>query len=536
MMYLLLRNNKQSGPHSLDEMRSLGLKAYDLVWVDGKSAAWRYPCEVEELKAFSPVVEEQPFDRFYKKPSPAKSAVTTTSEPPAAPGRRIIYVTMPAGKGPAVLRESTVQRESTILHESTVQRESTVLHESADQRESSRNNFGTAILPPAPSRSAEPRAIDIQFVDPPPRQTAAQVVNDPLSAYQPVPVGTINQPTRTEPFETVNQHTRTEPAETVNQHPRMEPVEKLSQFQADWKNNVELTPPIHKRRTTRIFQPLLVVACILALLAAGIFIGLSINNGGLGLRQKIAARDALKGNGPTDRTPQQPPAANAGAPALVPAVQALSAADSVKGGLSTAPSAGHTSPNAAADKAQLPRHTSPREKTAAANGRTQNTPITSSRGALSARGALSPQGALSSKDSAAAASMTMPVVDREAVHRADPPTDKSANADKDLVRRNIANLVSVGTKGYTVGTFGGISGLQLTVSNRSEYPLDLVVVEVQYVQANKKTFKTENLYFRSIGPGSAMMQEAPKSARGIKVQYKIILVNSKEPGLSYSGN
>ncbi|MGZ5136137.1 MAG: hypothetical protein ACXWCG_13350, partial [Flavitalea sp.] len=37
------------------------------VWLEGRSAAWRYPSEIEELKAFSPVVEEQPFDRFYKK-------------------------------------------------------------------------------------------------------------------------------------------------------------------------------------------------------------------------------------------------------------------------------------------------------------------------------------------------------------------------------------------------------------------------------------------------------------------------------------
>ena len=65
MMYLLLRNNKQSGPYSLDELKTMGLKAYDLVWVDGRSAAWRYPCEVEELSAFAPAVEEQPFDRFY---------------------------------------------------------------------------------------------------------------------------------------------------------------------------------------------------------------------------------------------------------------------------------------------------------------------------------------------------------------------------------------------------------------------------------------------------------------------------------------
>src|SRR3981081_3154720 len=67
--YLLLRDNKQSGPYSCDVLRIKGLKAYDLVWIEGKSAAWRYPSEVEELRSFAPVVEEQPFDRFYKKPS-----------------------------------------------------------------------------------------------------------------------------------------------------------------------------------------------------------------------------------------------------------------------------------------------------------------------------------------------------------------------------------------------------------------------------------------------------------------------------------
>lgn len=120
---------------------------------------------------------------------------------------------------------------------------------------------------------------------------------------------------------------------------------------------------------------------------------------------------------------------------------------------------------------------------------------------------------------------------REASHRTDMAVEKM---DKDLVRNNLSNLVSLGSSKYTVGAFGGISDLQLTVSNRSVYSLDLVVVEIQYIQANKKVFKTENLYFRSIAAGSALMQEAPKSSRGIRVQYKITLVNSKELGLSYS--
>jgi hypothetical protein len=113
--------------------------------------------------------------------------------------------------------------------------------------------------------------------------------------------------------------------------------------------------------------------------------------------------------------------------------------------------------------------------------------------------------------------------------------DKPENTAMEAARTALPNEVSIGTNSYSVGTFGGINDLQLTVTNRSSYPLDLVVVEVQYIQANKKVYKTENLYFRSIGAGSALMQEAPKSSRGVKVQYRIINISSKELGLSYSG-
>ena len=127
----------------------------------------------------------------------------------------------------------------------------------------------------------------------------------------------------------------------------------------------------------------------------------------------------------------------------------------------------------------------------------------------------------------------VPVLSREAVHRTEIQNTPADN--KEAVKTAIASQVSVGANGYSVGTFGGINDLQLTVTNRSTYPLDLVVVEVQYVQANKKIYKTQSLYFHDIGPGAALMQEAPKSSRGIRVQYKITSISSKELGLSYSG-
>jgi len=73
--YLLLRSNKQSGPYTLQQLVNFGLKPYDLVWVEGKSAAWRYPSEVDPLKAYAPSTEEQPYDRFYKKSEEKKPEV-----------------------------------------------------------------------------------------------------------------------------------------------------------------------------------------------------------------------------------------------------------------------------------------------------------------------------------------------------------------------------------------------------------------------------------------------------------------------------
>ncbi len=74
MLYRLLRNNKESGPYTALQLQEMGLKPYDLLWTEGRGAAWQYASEIPELKSFAPVVEEQPFDRFYKKEEQKNSA------------------------------------------------------------------------------------------------------------------------------------------------------------------------------------------------------------------------------------------------------------------------------------------------------------------------------------------------------------------------------------------------------------------------------------------------------------------------------
>lgn len=48
--YLLLRDNRESGPHTFEQMGSFGLHPLDLIWIENESTSWKYPEEIEELK------------------------------------------------------------------------------------------------------------------------------------------------------------------------------------------------------------------------------------------------------------------------------------------------------------------------------------------------------------------------------------------------------------------------------------------------------------------------------------------------------
>jgi len=51
-VYRILRDNKEKGPFNLEELLQLSLKPFDLIWVEGRSAGWRYPSEIESLKPY----------------------------------------------------------------------------------------------------------------------------------------------------------------------------------------------------------------------------------------------------------------------------------------------------------------------------------------------------------------------------------------------------------------------------------------------------------------------------------------------------
>ncbi len=129
--YLLLRDNKETGPLSLEELVQMGLKPYDLIWVPGKSAAWRYAGEIPELKAYAPAVEEQPFDRFFKKDAPGKAmeeSADATTALPVTGGR--VFVTMPGKTRQPVQGQKKAKNEVSVPDYSQYERYQPVTQQS----------------------------------------------------------------------------------------------------------------------------------------------------------------------------------------------------------------------------------------------------------------------------------------------------------------------------------------------------------------------------------------------------------------------
>ncbi|RYZ25538.1 MAG: hypothetical protein EOO10_18015 [Chitinophagaceae bacterium] len=88
-VYLLLRNNQQTGPYSLEEIIQFDLKPFDLIWIEGRSAGWYYPQEIQAL---------QPHLSFLKHPTtpPVINPVSSVEKPKAETEPKKVFVSMPS--------------------------------------------------------------------------------------------------------------------------------------------------------------------------------------------------------------------------------------------------------------------------------------------------------------------------------------------------------------------------------------------------------------------------------------------------------
>jgi hypothetical protein len=65
--------------------------------------------------------------------------------------------------------------------------------------------------------------------------------------------------------------------------------------------------------------------------------------------------------------------------------------------------------------------------------------------------------------------------------------------------------------------------------------LDEVEVEVRYLGPEKRVVKTQMLLFSNVPAGEQKTVEAPRTNRGVTVDYVITRINSKALGLAHAG-
>ena len=453
--YRLLRSNKETGPFSQEAIIAMGFKPYDLIWVEGKSAGWRYPSELPEFKDHAPVIEEQPYDRFYKKPVvpargtpfpqhqvaiPALQAETTTTTtfappeisrpayaPAAAAVGRHIHVTLPSGN---TLNVTTLSGRAAPATEKSVQ----------PVPEERKPSFSESI-------SAQPL------------------------------------------FATV--------AETIPARKAEQIIEKESTHTGSNPQYYTAPAPAASFSWTTMMGMIIGIATLVGL---GVMIGLSINRG----KPQLAQVNENSLVQPKESTP--PPVSS-------PAEHAPLINNTA------VPPADNAVYSQAANTATPPPVTTQKQAPPVVNKE-----INSGSHAKTAMAA--------KKDTRPITNKPVDKQAPEVVAKEKDPIVVHPKAAEAVPAVNLEKQVNIHTNGYKVGAFGGISDLQCTVVNDSRYALESVEVELQYIQANDKVFKTEKLSFRDIGAGTQVTMNAPKSTRGIKIISRIVKINTREPGLA----
>ncbi|MFT3934733.1 MAG: hypothetical protein QM726_14005 [Chitinophagaceae bacterium] len=450
--YRLLRDNKESGPFSEEEMIAKGFKPYDLIWVEGRSAGWRYPSEIPSFKAFAPAIEEQPYDRFYKKQpeqklfseeraqsallNKEKETVKTdktpnpvTSKAPeysikALPGKHI-HVILPSG--------NTVNLNALVAKNENTTPKETV---SIDNAESAYSNGAIS------------------------EQTAVKAIAQ--SSFK-------------------------------KEEPVAEPIvaKAIGEYDLPDTNSYETQPIVYTTQNTNSsgFSWGLIAAAFIGfatLVGLGIMIGLTlakqpgntVNGNELSTNK---SKEQLQDNS-TNKQASQSTVADVPSPIVDEPVQ-------------------------------QPLNSGNNNKELVQNAVVKNTVLPEDAGLNKAekKSTEEKSAGINSKEQSSGASLN------------NKPTPAPVNVEKTL---------SLTTNDFRTGAFGGISGLKYTLFNGSRYTLESVEVEVDYIQANDKVFKTEKLIFKDIPSGTQTTIEAPSSNRGVKLNSRIIKINTREGGLN----
>lgn len=508
----------------MDDLLTLGLKPYDLVWVEGRSAAWRYASEVSELKAYAPVVEEQPFDRFFKKPS---ESVITRIEGSYAPTQEILHQ-------PKAVMETTVNPEPIQIVEEKVTQPEII----------------TPVVQKPSYPGYETKPVKRPFVSMPETnsyfsdETPAQVKkqDEIYAQYLPKP-----KPVQAQIVPDNNSSSPIKIKESDESKLETKYAQSLDDIKEMYINTLVQRKTKNKRKeiVKRYIRP---AAIPLLLVIVGVAIGYFITS----KKTSLQASESIKKptqqqTTPAQTTPQQNEEVNASQqnnnskPDQQPEVVATNQNKSNK--IVTPSEEKNAEPQ---DRLEKKIIQAVRESKAGVADSRSEVPVTSKQKAVYEPATETPT--YSKRDvevdpsTGERKSVTRTANDVSSVKNNTPREDDNADdifehpnkAKNDAHAflgdrpESLLKMVTVKTNNYLRGTFGGIKGLELTIFNNSNFMLDQVSVELQIIKPSEQPLRTDIITFKNVAANGNVTVKVPDSQRGIRVDYHITNIESKQ--------
>ncbi|MDI6048648.1 DUF4339 domain-containing protein [Flavobacterium sp. XS2P24] len=103
-------------------------------------------------------------------------------------------------------------------------------------------------------------------------------------------------------------------------------------------------------------------------------------------------------------------------------------------------------------------------------------------------------------------------------------------------RNNIEQYVEASTNQYSYNELGGISNLDIIVTNNTEYLLNEVNVAVDYIKDSGGIYKTEIVTIYNIPAKQDKSASAPESDRGTSVNAKVQSISSRKLHMCYDNS
>jgi hypothetical protein len=449
----------------LEELCALGLKPYDLIWTEGRSAAWRYPSEIDELKEVAPTVEEQPYDRFYKKTSGEKHYHETVAEVKKVEPLLVNNPQQQEVKSVPLFeekKEAPKKTEAPVIVMQTRPTEQILKPIETDE-----------IKPTTPQKTESPRKLKV-FVSLP-SQANAVTNTQTATPAQHNPVQTPSQPARIEekPVEVMHtvpaaQNVELEKHELKEEYSR--PLDEIKKMYVETYLNDKKRQSERKRKLFTYARHAAVAVFIIVL---GTFVYSAIR---------------MDNNSPDPLIADEKSQPQRELPKL----------NSTKKAVTTP-----LNENEVVNESQEEMiDESANSQKQVVQQKPKQQPIEQQN------------------------ESTLPEEDHVTT---DVMTTSDANPSRITPKPvNLSELVTVKANDYKRKAFGGIHDLQLTVNNDSKYLIDKVLVELRYLKPSEQPLKSEVYYFNSIAPNGSLTIKIPDNPRGIKVTYKITHIISNQ--------